>query len=239
MFRRCLPSTLALLLLLAACSDSNVGPGPDSDLRGQVRTGAGAPVADAAVFLEYSLDINLGSGSAPNGLAAKPATAIRYDLPVASETSVWVTDFCRADTVRSLLQDDLPAGSYTVVWNGLDDSGRLVPDGVYWCQVRTPTSHIETAALLLHLGYGDLTPATAVAAPARSDTQGNYRLEQDCLPLEFTFPQTDELGEPVGTVAIERRVRVWAAHPDHGLGHTGWLTIDDARGLAADITLAP
>jgi hypothetical protein len=237
MTRRLFLPFLGLVLMLAACSDSNVAPGPDADLRGQVSDDAGRPVADAAVFLEY--DVDMPDAGAPNDLAAKPATAIRFLMPVAAEATVWVSDFCETDTVRALVDGSLPAGEYTVIWDGRDDDGRLVPDGVYWLQVRTPTRHEATAALLLHLGYSEVTAATDVAALARTDDHGRYRLGQDCLPLGFTFAATDESGNLVGTVAVARHVRVWALHPNHGLGHTDWLDIDAEQGLSADITLAP
>lgn len=35
--------------------------------------------------------------------------------------------------VRVLLDEDLPAGSRTAVWDGRDDAGRRVPPGLYFC----------------------------------------------------------------------------------------------------------
>lgn len=235
MSARMLLPALSLVLMLTACSESNVAPGPDADLRGQVRDDAGRLVADAGVFLEY--DIDIPDAGAPNDLAAKPATAIRFLMPMAAEATVWVSDFCETDTVRALVDGSLPAGEYAVTWDGRDDDGRLVPDGVYWLQVRTPTHHESTAALLLHLGYSEVTAATAVATLACTDERGRYRLGQDCLALGLTFAGTDESGNLVGTVAVTRHVRVWALHPDHGLGHTDWLDIDAEQGLVADIVL--
>ncbi len=228
-------TALVSLTLLGACSESDTGPGAGSDLRGGVLDVFGNAVADAAVFLQY--DLQEGAGGAPNGLAAKPATVIHYELPTAADVSVWVSGFCKGDTVRSLVQGSSPGGMHEVVWDGLDDSGRLLPDGVYWVEVRTPTGQATSPAALLHVGYPGLTADTDVAALARSDDRGHFRLGQDCLPLGFAFTGTDELGEPTGTATITRRVRVWASHPDHGVGHTGWLAIDDERGLVADVTL--
>lgn len=234
---RSLLPALLLAAFLGACSDSNVAPGADADLRGHVRDDAGRPVNGAAVFLEH--DVDLGAATAPNGLAAKPQTVIRFQMPAAAEATVWVSGFCEDDTVRMVVQDSLPAGDYAVAWNGLDDEGRLVPDGVYWLQVRTPTRHESNAALLLHLGYGDVTVATAVAAPARTDDDGRYRLGQECLPFGFAFPALDENGDPLGSYTVNRRVRVWAVQATAGIGHTDWLDVDAERGLAADIALAP
>ncbi len=39
--------------------------------------------------------------------------------------------------VRLLAQGVRPGGTHTVVWDGRDDSGRLVPAGVYGCRLRT------------------------------------------------------------------------------------------------------
>ncbi|MCA9727296.1 MAG: T9SS type A sorting domain-containing protein, partial [Candidatus Eisenbacteria bacterium] len=40
--------------------------------------------------------------------------------------------------VRNLAQGDRPAGSYSFSWNGEDQLGQRVPNGVYFVRLRTP-----------------------------------------------------------------------------------------------------
>ena len=44
-------------------------------------------------------------------------------------------------TVRSLLQQDRPAGYQQVTWDARDDSGNLVPSGPYWFLLRTGSDY--------------------------------------------------------------------------------------------------
>jgi photosystem II stability/assembly factor-like uncharacterized protein len=62
---------------------------------------------------------------APGGRAA-----IRFSLPRAAEASVRIYDVT-GRLVRRLVDEPLAAGERTLQWDGRDDSGRLVADGVY------------------------------------------------------------------------------------------------------------
>ena len=59
-----------------------------------------------------------------------PATTIRIVLPEPSRILVRVVD-ARCRLVRTLFDDDRDFGTWDMVWNGLDDSGAKVPDGLY------------------------------------------------------------------------------------------------------------
>jgi len=41
----------------------------------------------------------------------------------------------RGNRVRDLVNDFFETGSYTQIWNGLDDSGRALPSGVYFARM--------------------------------------------------------------------------------------------------------
>ena len=41
--------------------------------------------------------------------------------------------------VRTLANREFAAGEHDIVWDGSDDEGRLVPRGVYFYQLRTPS----------------------------------------------------------------------------------------------------
>ncbi len=59
-----------------------------------------------------------------------PATTLRYTLSTAAHTRVAVVDVAGRH-VRTLVDASQAAGAHTVLWDGRDDDGRLVPAGVY------------------------------------------------------------------------------------------------------------
>jgi hypothetical protein len=64
-----------------------------------------------------------------------PETRIAYTLEIKGRVSVVVFDGL-GRKIRTLASDVQGAGGHEAVWNGLDDSGRPVPSGVYICRVR-------------------------------------------------------------------------------------------------------
>ena len=59
-----------------------------------------------------------------------PSTALAYALPRPASVRLSVYD-ALGRPVRTLVEAEQPAGSYTVQWDGHDDAGRPVPSGVY------------------------------------------------------------------------------------------------------------
>ncbi len=64
-----------------------------------------------------------------------PSTKIAYDLPRASHVTLEVYNIL-GNRVRTLVNGRRKAGHHAVVWNGEDDSGRAVPNGVYVYRIR-------------------------------------------------------------------------------------------------------
>ena len=77
----------------------------------------------------YSLDQN-----APNPF--NPNTTIRYGLPKTSFVDLVIYDMLGRE-VRRLVQEALPAGYHTVVWDGRNSHGLEVASGVYFYQIRS------------------------------------------------------------------------------------------------------
>lgn len=67
--------------------------------------------------------------------AAGPLTLV-FDLPADARVDVEVFAL-RGERVRSLLAAERPAGRHQVRWDGTDETGRPVPDGVYFARVRS------------------------------------------------------------------------------------------------------
>jgi len=64
-----------------------------------------------------------------------PRTNIHYRLAVASSVRLSIFD-ARGRLVRVLVDEEAqPAGDRVAMWDGLDDGGRSVPSGVYFCRL--------------------------------------------------------------------------------------------------------
>jgi hypothetical protein len=61
-------------------------------------------------------------------------TRIRYSLPAAGPAAIAVYDV-QGRLVRTLMSEAMPAGDHEVEWNGADQSGRRLADGVYWIRL--------------------------------------------------------------------------------------------------------
>jgi hypothetical protein len=67
-----------------------------------------------------------------------PVTIIRFDVPVATRHAVSLQIFDAAGKlVKTLVDSPLASGSYSVVWNGDDNSGNPVASGTYFCKMVT------------------------------------------------------------------------------------------------------
>ena len=216
--------------ILAACSNSTAPNNTGDDLRGGVVDANRRPVAGATIVLQHALNSPIFPGP------GKATTIIRFQLPEAGRVSVWISSYCDADTVRQLINDDLPAGEYTIAWDGRDEERRLLSDGVYWFHVVTAAGEERHDFLLLRLGYGDFAVDDVLVPLVVTDISGRFILDQGCLPFGCTFIGTDVLGIPTGAIEVIRNVRVWAFVENGGASAVSdWITVDP--NLGADVTI--
>jgi len=64
-------------------------------------------------------------------------TTLSYSLVSRSRVMVYITDLS-GRRIRMLEDGSLPAGDYTLTWDGLSSSGSPVPAGIYLCVLNTP-----------------------------------------------------------------------------------------------------
>jgi hypothetical protein len=77
-----------------------------------------------------------------------PATTVRYGLKDAGSVRINVYN-SRGQLVRSLVNDAKAAGTYSAVWNGLDNSGRPVSSGLYFIRMEARNLVQTKKALLM------------------------------------------------------------------------------------------
>ena len=75
-------------------------------------------------------------------------TKIRFDLPVAGEIELNIFDI-QGRYLRGLVRKALPAGTYTVPWDGTNNHGNTVSSGIYFYQLKTKKQTIIRKMQLL------------------------------------------------------------------------------------------
>ncbi|MCD4691697.1 MAG: lamin tail domain-containing protein, partial [Calditrichales bacterium] len=74
-----------------------------------------------------------------------PQTTISYQLPVNGDIALKIYDMLGRE-VRTLVNENKTAGYHSVVWNGIDNSGRQVSSGVYFYQLKIDNNFSEIEA---------------------------------------------------------------------------------------------
>ena len=64
-----------------------------------------------------------------------PSTTISYQLPEESKVELTIYNI-KGQKVKTLISDQLPAGKHSVVWDGVDESGKAVASGVYFYKMK-------------------------------------------------------------------------------------------------------
>jgi hypothetical protein len=63
-----------------------------------------------------------------------PATTIRYTLPSKGRVTIGIYD-ARGARVATLIDQEQPAGPYTIPWGGRSDAGSATSSGVYFARI--------------------------------------------------------------------------------------------------------
>ena len=106
------------------------------------------PDAPDSVF-SFLVDVNVGIGDDPPSMPSlpktfylsqnypnpfNPSTTVTYNIPEGEGGNVIIQIFdIRGRLVRSLVQEERNAGTYSVHWNGRNDRGEEVGSGAYIC----------------------------------------------------------------------------------------------------------
>jgi hypothetical protein len=77
-----------------------------------------------------------------------PSTTIKYDLTKSGEVSLQIYNIL-GERVATLYNGSQKAGTYTLVWQGIDSRGRSLPSGIYICQLRTDYATKSIKMMLL------------------------------------------------------------------------------------------
>ncbi len=209
----------ALLLLLplaiTGCDDGGGNPHLFS-LTLEVVDGDGAPLEGLQVSLVSDLPYYYDEKI--NG--PKPAVSIPFTAALPCSVHLMIEDVY-GEPVRLLLaQGSIPAGQYTVQWNGLDGVGAQQASGVYKTHLRCFDD--ETGELLFD-DSADMY--MAIIDPARmsvgvTDTEGRLEItDKRLFPHLCDAPDItarDETAEAIGTISFTDAMRIGLHDPVQG-----------------------
>ncbi|MCK4573708.1 MAG: T9SS type A sorting domain-containing protein, partial [candidate division Zixibacteria bacterium] len=77
-----------------------------------------------------------------------PSTTIEFSLPRRSAVSLTIHNIL-GEKVRTLIDKDLPAGTYTIEWDGTSDRGVDMATGIYPYRIQTESGSLSRKMLLL------------------------------------------------------------------------------------------
>ncbi|MCD4651734.1 MAG: T9SS type A sorting domain-containing protein [Candidatus Cloacimonetes bacterium] len=84
-------------------------------------------------------------GNFPNPF--NPETTIRFALNQPGHVSLNVYN-CRGQLVKKLVNKHMPAGRHSVLWNGVNSSGKSIPSGVYFYRM-VSNGYVHTDKMIL------------------------------------------------------------------------------------------
>ena len=123
-------------------------------------TAAAITAARTDALAEILLDFGhlLGAPTAaqvPGVLTAKnfpnpfnPTTEIKFSVPRSGDVAITIYNV-RGEKVRTLVNENYDAGSYSTTWNGTSDRGDAVASGVYFYEVRAGNSTVVNKMALV------------------------------------------------------------------------------------------
>ena len=98
-------------------------------------------IDDASMLKQFKLYSNY-----PNPF--NPVTSIKFDLPKASNVNMIVYDVLGKE-VKTLVNENRNAGTYTINWDGRNNNGTMVTSGLYFCKFITPEYQRTQKMILL------------------------------------------------------------------------------------------
>jgi hypothetical protein len=78
---------------------------------------------------------------------ANPMTSILFSIRTASDVVINIYDV-NGRLIKSLVNQRLPAGEHTIIWNGLDNNAKVVSSGIYFYKF-TAGDYSETKKIVL------------------------------------------------------------------------------------------
>jgi hypothetical protein len=151
-------------------------------------------------------------------LASRPVTIrVQTDRDTTAEVGIWLVGSGVPSELKQLLKGSL-SGTRTWTWDGREDIGTLLPNGLYTVRVYVPP---ESDQPILERGIlvnraAPVVFVLAISDPevlnAVTDTDGNYVI--DDIPVGEPFTRTDNGGQVQGGALVSTGLALRFHDPD-------------------------
>jgi hypothetical protein len=121
-----------------------------------------------------------------------------------------------------------------LTWDGKNDAGKKVADGVYYAHVQSSDTLVVQDLLLVHqYEYGWTHAADEFADLTAAD--GSFEISQDCLPFDHVFDARDEDGEVIDMYTVSRWIHILAVDAADQIARQDSVFIDAELGAEVSI----
>ncbi|MEN8005887.1 MAG: FlgD immunoglobulin-like domain containing protein [Candidatus Krumholzibacteriota bacterium] len=196
----------ALCFCVGACSDDDPARPGEFAVTIKVADAAGDPVEGLRVGL-----VNDTSFLPDGARAAKAATSIRFQMAVSARLLFTIEDI-EGREIRILVDEDLNAGTYTLMWDGVDNEGVHQPSGRYTAHMAA--TELDTGDLMFEDRTDMLLAMLDMSRVPAGYTDGNGKLvlkDKKLFPHLYDLPDmqaTNENGEPIGLINLTPLMRI-------------------------------
>ncbi len=168
------------------------------------------------------------------------AYSVRFQFAIPDTAHVAMTIADRSGTkIRTLFDRQFQGGVYSVLWDGIDDAGGAVPNGLYtatWVDDEGDSTFTQHAAVLRS------SSDPSVNHDVLADAHGRFAIPIASLPIGATVAGSDEAGNSTGDFTVAPIVEVCASRaPGDPTGTVcGYVSLGDLRHTVRDtLTLTP
>jgi flagellar hook assembly protein FlgD len=93
---------------------------------------------DDIVFYETKLQDIYPNPFNPSGAGRSPTTTISFSLTAKDAKNAKIEIFnLKGQKVKQLVNEQLPAGQHSVIWNGTDNNGTKISSGLYLVRMKS------------------------------------------------------------------------------------------------------
>lgn len=129
-----------------------------------------------------------------------PETTIEFDVPAAVHVSLVIRDIMNRE-VKKLIDSEMEAGAYVMNWDGTNQSGQYVGNGLYAYQMIAEGFSDEKVLCLNMLDPEQMRGLESIPMVS-TDHEGEFILEYSSVPFGATIVHTDERGTELGELVI-------------------------------------
>jgi len=212
---------LFLMILLSACDKDTTGYNTEYFLSGIVKDAdSGNPVSGVNIhftflkFVNYNNPVlkkdkvntsNLYSevGKFQNYFDPySPTTQIKYSLPNPTWMRLEIFSWPCNKFIKTLIDDSLNAGTYSITWDGTNEDSLIVTNGFYVYRLTT-LEKVTEYKIVLHMTNPTYFNRENCVPAAFTNSEGKFSINNNELPpVGFSLPLTDAYGNEVGAAVV-------------------------------------